>query len=153
MSERTYAYAVSAVLLGLTLWPLTRDVNEDGFPLSTYPMFARQRDRIGEVRSAIARDAAGAERLVPPRYVANSEAMQVVATLRRTIAAGPKASRELCKAIARRIADDRPGELAVSREVLLVTQKVDAIDFLAGRQEPLERRVHARCGIPKIEER
>jgi hypothetical protein len=150
MSERAYAYVVSAVLLGLALSPLARDPGDDGFPLSTYPMFARPRDRIGEVRSAIARDTAGGELLVPPHYVANSEPMQVVATLRRTLAAGPKASRELCKAIARRIADDRPQELASARDVMLVTQKVDAIEFLAGRQQPLERTVHARCRIPKV---
>ena len=149
MAERPYAYLVSAVLLGLVLCPLARDLGDDGFPLSTYPMFARARERVGEVRSAIAVDASVAEVPVPPRYVASSEAMQVVATLRRAITDGPEASRALCKAIAERIAADRPEALGASQKVLLVTQKVDAIDFLAGRGQPLERKVHARCRIPE----
>jgi putative ABC transport system permease protein len=40
---RVYAAVVSIVLLGATLSPLVRDPGDDGFPLSTYPMFATPR--------------------------------------------------------------------------------------------------------------
>lgn len=145
--DRIYAYALSALVLALVGWPATRSPAADGFPLSTYPMFARPRARVNDVTGAFAVGADGERAPIPPRYVANGEAMQAVATLRKTVAAGPDAARELCQAISARLPGATSTPLREARHVEIVTGRVDAIDYLAGRAIPRTRRLHARCDV------
>ncbi|HKU40142.1 MAG TPA: hypothetical protein VJR89_18410 [Polyangiales bacterium] len=146
--DRIYAYAVSLAAIALVGWPLTQSLDRDGFPLSTYPMFARPRGRIGEVASALAVSAAGESAPVPPSYVANAEAMQAVSTLRRAVAAGPRTSLALCQTIAERVSRSSDAELRAAVRVEIVSGRVDAIDYLAERATPHSRRLHARCDVP-----
>jgi len=143
--ERVRAYALSAVLLGAVGWPAFREPSHDGFPLSTYPMFAQRRGRVHEVVSARAVDANGGTALVPPGLIANAETMQAIRTLSRAIRAGEHESQQLCEAIAGRVAADNALERSVSVE--LVTERVDAIEYLAGRAKSELVRVHARCPV------
>jgi hypothetical protein len=146
--ERTYAYGVTVIVLCLVGWPATQSLDADDYPLSTYPMFARPRGRVGEVTSALAIAADGSSAPVPPRFVANAEAMQAVSTLRRAVAGGPRASRALCRAIAARVAGASDAELRAAVRVEIVSSSVDAIDYLAERAEPHSRQLHARCDVP-----
>jgi hypothetical protein len=145
--NRAYAYLVSAAVLGAVSYPALWPIEQDGFPLSTYPMFAWPRSRLGSVTSALALGPSGFERPVPPSLVATSEAMQAFATLRRSVRAGPAEARALCQAIASRVAQ-QDGELAAATQIALVTQVVDSIEYLAGEPTPLERREHVRCPVP-----
>jgi hypothetical protein len=147
--DRLYAYALSALVLVVVGWPATRRPEADGFPLSTYPMFARPRARVNDVTSALALAADGARAPIPPRFVANAEAMQAISTLRQSVAQGPRASRALCEAIAGRVAAAHEPELRTARQVEIVTGRVDAIDYLAGRATPRTRRLHARCDVKR----
>ena len=149
MSGRAYAYGVSVIVLLSVGYPATQSLDADDFPLSTYPMFARPRGRIGEVTSALAVSADGAKAPVPPRFVANAEAMQAVATLRRAVVSGPQASGALCRAIAQRVAGASDAVLSRAAYVEIVSGRVDAIDYLAERAEPRSRRLHARCDVPR----
>jgi len=149
--ERLRAYIVSAIVLGAMALPAFRLPDDDGFPLSTYPMFSHRRGRVNEVTSALAVMADAHETRVPPRYVANAESMQAFYTLARAVAAGAGQARALCETIAQRLpAADEPG-LAHAERVELVTERVDAIDYLAGRVRPSGRRVHARCPVLRQE--
>lgn len=137
---------LSAVLLSAVAWPAFRDPARDGFPLSTYPMFSQRRGRVHEVVSARAVAADGGAVLVPPALIANAETMQAIRTLSRALRAGDREANALCSAIAERLA--RAGETwRRAVRVELITERVDAIDYLAGhaRAEPL--RVHARCPV------
>jgi hypothetical protein len=149
VTGRVYAYAVSVIVLLLVGFPATQSLDADDFPLSTYPMFARPRGRVGEVTSALAVAADGKSAPVAPRFVANAEAMQAVSTLRRAVASGPRVSGALCRAIAERVAGASDAELRAAVRVEIVSGRVDAIDFLAERAAPRSRRLHARCDVPR----
>jgi hypothetical protein len=145
--ERLHAYAVSAVLLLVMAAPALRTPHDDGFPLSTYPMFAHRRGRTNDVTSAQAVAADASEQPVPPRYVANAETMQAFYRIARAVRAGHDEAQALCEQIAARLPDAQDPALAHAVRVELVTERVDAIDYLAGRAKPFERRVHASCPV------
>ncbi len=147
--HKLYAYAVSCLVLLTVGLPATWELSDDDFPLSTYPMFARPRGRVSDVTSVVAVSSDSARAPVPPRFIANAEAMQAVSTLRTTVARGAVASRALCEAIAGRIAVARDAELRDAVVVEIATGRVDAIDFLGGRATPRTRRLHARCDVKR----
>jgi hypothetical protein len=147
MNSKAYAYAVSALLLGAMLAPAFWEPTDDSFPLSTFPMFARERSRSEAITSAVLLSADGSELPVPASYVANVEPMQAIATLSKTVAQGRKATRALCEGIARRVVASGDSKLTAAERVLIVTRSVDAIDFLAGRSKPGGGKVHVRCKL------
>lgn len=149
MAGRPHAYVLSAAMLGAVLYPVLGEPSDDGYPLSTYPMFARERPRTASVTSALALGAGGFERAVPPGYVATSEAMQALVTLRKAVDAGPQRARALCRDVAERLARSDDAAFAQATEVALVTQTVDSIAYLSGERQALARRVHARCRLPR----
>jgi hypothetical protein len=130
-------------------WPVTRqNIDDDGFPLSTYPMFAWPKGRVVSVTSAVAVSADGANTPVPPRYIANAETMQAIRTL-LAAARHPRESLELCRAIASRLPSASAPELHDARHVEIVTGRVDTIEYLAGRATPSSRQLHARCDVER----
>ena len=149
---RLHAYVTSALLLGATAYPAFLPPRQDGFPLSTYPMFTTGKPSRVAVMSALALgergDDGGFEATLAPSYVANAEAMQALSTLRKSVAAGRRSARELCEQIAARVAAKGEPELAAARHVALVTQEHDAIRYLSGDTAPLSRKVHVRCAVP-----
>jgi hypothetical protein len=147
--ERFYAYALSVVMLGAVLSPALRDPNDDGFPLSTYPMFSRNRGRSSRVVSALAVDAHGVEVAVPPSLLGTSETMQAVRILSKGVAGGPRSARRLCRTLAARVAEARDASFAGATSVVLVTQEFDAITYLGGTHTPLSRVEHVRCDVPR----
>jgi len=146
-AERVRAYLISAVLLGAVAAPGFRDPSADGYPLSTYPMFSQRRGRIHEVVSAWAITGDGRQERVPPRLIANAETMQAVRTLSSALRAGDRAALRLCRVIAERLRQAPGPEIDGAVRVELVSERVDAIDYLAGRAQPLARRVHASCRV------
>lgn len=144
---RLHAYATSALLLGATLYPALLPPHDDGFPLSTYPMFATAKPERVAVMSALALGD-GFERPLAPSYIANAEAMQALQTLKKSVGAGRRSARALCDRIALRVAERAEPELQAAREVAIVTQEHDAVAYLRGDEQPLSRRVHVRCAVP-----
>jgi hypothetical protein len=145
--ERLRAYLISALLLGVVVAPGFRDPSADGFPLSTYPMFSQRRGRVHEIASARAVAADGSETRVPPSYVANAETMQAVRTLSSAVRAGPDAALALCRTIAGRLPGAGESALNEAVRVELVSERVDAVAYLAGERAPLSRTVHASCPV------
>ena len=147
MNDKLHAYVLSSVLLLAMLAPAFRDPADDSFPFSTFPMFSRARKRTEAVTSALAVSADGTETVVPAAYIANSEPMQAVATLQRTVSAGRKSAGVLCSGIAERLAHSDDPRLAGAKQVLITTRDVDAIAYLAGHTESSGGKVHARCDV------
>jgi hypothetical protein len=152
-NERVRAYLIAVVLLVAEGAPVFRSPDADGYPLSTYPMFSHRRGRTNTVTSAIAVASDGSEVKVPPRYVANSETMQAFYTLARAVRAGEQSALQLCRTIVARLPEASDPALARAVRVELITESVDAIDYLAGRAKPFDRTVHARCVGPAPETR
>ena len=139
---RTYALVVSIALLGATLSPLLRSPDDDGFPLSTYPMFALDRPTRLVLTYALA-TGAHARHAISPDIIGSQEPMQAMAILETAMVRAPDAN-ALCERIAARIATD--DDYADATAVQIVTGTHDAVDYLlhqvAGNE--LER---AHCGI------
>jgi hypothetical protein len=147
--ERLYAAAVSVSLLAAALYPALRDPEDDSFPLSTYPMFARDRPRVARINAALALGRDGTETALSPLLIGSPEAMQAIRILNRSLQTGEKSARALCRAIAGRVAQSAHPEFTGARKIALVTDTIDVIEYAGGVRAPRERRVHTRCGIPR----
>jgi len=142
--NRAAAGAMSVALIAATLSPVLRDPDDDGFPLSTYPMFAAPRPRAYVASYALGVTAGGERRYLPPALVGSPEVLQADAIVARAVEEGGAALDELCRAIAARVARDPAyGDVAAIR---IVIGTHDALDFLIGDRigRELER---ARCVV------
>lgn len=133
---RTVAAVISVVLIGATLSPLVRDPKEDGYPLSTYPMFASRRPTELTVDYALGIARSGERTQLEPSLIGSSEVLQAHAILAHAVAHGRSSQTALCRAIAGRVAADPDHDEVV--EIQLVTGTHDAVDYLvrkrAGRE-------------------
>src|SRR4051794_17451435 len=125
--SRVAAAIVSVALIALALEPVVRSPDDDGFPLSTFPMFARPRAATVAVSYArgVTRD--GRRRELTPAHLGTGEVMQAFAMLQRAVDAGPAARRQLCAAIAARVAGD--ADYADVTEVRVLGGVHDAVGF------------------------
>lgn len=148
--EHIRAYTLALLVLGAMALPALRAPDDDAFPLSTYPMFSHRRGRTNAVTSAVAVAPDGSEVKVPPSYVANAETMQAFYTLARAVRGGPESAAALCEQIAERVPHASDPALAHAVRIELIAERVDAIDYLAGRAKPFDRVVHARCPVAAV---
>lgn len=135
-----------AVVALVGIVPLALD--RDSFPLSTYPMFSSRRSSAESVHTAVTVTADGtATRLSPTLIAGTDEVIIATVTVANAIRSGT--TEQLCGEIARRVAGTAAASEAVAVEV--VTERFDAVRWYDGDRTPLERRVHARCGLPDDE--
>ncbi len=132
-------------VVALLFVPVVTD--SDDFPLSTYPMYSRSRPSEVSFVTASGIDETGARRDLSLGIIGASDDPLVVAgELRAAIRDGRAAER--CDAIARRTADaDRFG----IDEIEIVTERHNVIDRVEGRASLLDRTVHARCSIDRVD--
>ena len=130
------AVVIAVVAPGVRL--LVSPQAPDGFPLSTYPMFTRDRGRVVELATVVAESPEGEVERLSPRTIARSDqVVQAGVTVRRAVSAGAGAAERLC--------DDVAGRVAAPATVAVVVERYDVIAWSAGDREPLERRAHAEC--------
>lgn len=144
--SRTVAYVFGLGLTALVASPILRDPSDDSYPLSTYPMFARKREkpRFFFVEGVTKRKEATR---LPPGLVANAEVMQAAARVRRAVRAGKEATRALCKEVAERVRASREHRQIV--EVRIVEARFDPIRYFEEGPEPEERSVVERCRVKR----
>lgn len=141
-ARRTAAAVVAAVAVVAVLAPMFRSPAPDGFPLSTYPMFARDRGAETWVDTIVGRDGDGVVLRLSPEAISGSDE-PVLASESVTQALGAGTPARLCARAADRVAaGGRAGIVAL--EVVSELHDLDRFD----PDEPLERRVHARCEVP-----
>jgi hypothetical protein len=153
---RTYAYSFSLLVITAVMAPALIEPPRDDFPLSTYPMFSRpMREARAELPAAFAVLADGTRQRVPPALVTSSDVLQALVSLRQAVRAGPHASRALCAGIAARLSESA-GIWRDARQVEIVTQTLDAIQYFAGaardegsgaQRDHAGTVVHARCTV------
>ena len=145
--SRLAAALLSISVLAIVLEPVVRSPDDDGFPLSTFPMFATRRPANVAVSYARGVTAAGVQRELTPRLLGTDEVMQAFAMLQRAVDAGPPARQALCQAIAARVATE-PSYRDVEAVVILGGRH-DAVEFVARgmRGEATGEVIHARCAV------
>jgi hypothetical protein len=143
--SRRIAAIVSVGLVGATLEPVVRAPDDDGFPLSTFPMFATPRpaELAMSYAQAVTRD--GGLRGLSPDQLGTGEVLQAFAMVQRAVEAGPRASGALCAAIAARVAGDADYRDVIA--IRIVTGTHDAVGYLAHGAVGHEV-TRARCEIP-----
>ncbi|HET9624537.1 MAG TPA: hypothetical protein VFP84_24365 [Kofleriaceae bacterium] len=145
---RGIAALISVVLVAVVLEPVIRRPDDDGFPLSTFPMFAAARPSKLAMMYAQGMTGAGEPRTLRPEHLGTGEVMQAYAMLQSAAARGEPASSALCTAIAARVAvDDDYDDVASIR---LVWASHDAVDYLA-RGAVSDETVRATCPVPHDE--
>jgi hypothetical protein len=130
-------------LIATTLWPLVLDPRDDGFPLSTYPMFASRRPTQQTFRYALGETARGERRTLRPLAVGTREALQALRVFDRAV--GRRADEQkLCEQIAARVAgEDNFADVVAIR---IVTGTHDAVEYLARDRIGTEIE-HVRCAV------
>jgi len=144
--SRAWPLAASAVLVAAVLSPLARDPRRDGFPLSTYPMFATPRDTRMSISFAYGETATGAHRAIDPVALGTREVLQAATTIARAVGRGSAETMALCRQIAVAVGDDTAMADVVA--VAIVTGDEDAVAYLAdGTLGP--ERLRARCAVER----
>jgi hypothetical protein len=126
--------AVVVVVLGVV--PLA--LNRDSYPLSTYPMFSSNRTTREPVDTAVLITADGTESTLNPEAIAGTDE-PIIATVVVGNAIANGTADTLCSDIARRL------DAGATGRVEIITVVYDALDWFAGRRDPVERHVHATC--------
>ncbi len=143
MQGRALGAVVSIVLIALTASPVLRDPNDDGFPLSTYPMFAWKRTTTVNMEYLVGFTATGERWHPPPRTIGTSEPMQAVRILQRAVADGRAGELALCKAAAKRIPRLRNDIVVVA----MMRGSHEAIAYLVYNKLGKETEL-VRCAVP-----
>ena len=126
----------SAVLLAALAYPAVAPDELDSLPLSNYPMFAHERERVTGFYVAVRVDPDGVEHGLDLRVVGGTDQpVQAAMTVAQAVRAGE--ADELCAEVAEQV--DEPGAV----EILNV--RYDAPGWFAGEREPVIRTVYATC--------
>lgn len=127
---------VATVVVVIGVVPLILD--RDSYPLSTYPMFSSNRTTREPVDTAVLIRADGRESTLSPLVIAGTDE-PIIATVTVGNAVASGTADELCSDISRRLEPGTDGRIEV------ITVVYDALDWFAGRRDPVGRRVHATC--------
>ena len=144
MRGRLHAGLITGGLLALIASPVVRSPDDDGFPLSTYPMFASPRATRQRLDYAYGETCSGERRALPPRLVGTGEILQAAALYERAVAGGQPTLEPLCARLAAAVAADPDyADIAI---VHIVTGTHDAVEYLvrAERGPEVER---VRCQV------
>ena len=131
------------VLVALVMaWPALRRPPTDGFPLSTYPMFADDRGDTSTIATAVGiTDDGEVARLSPEELSGSDEPMQAISTAAAAVREGR--AEVWCAQVASRITD---GDIAV---VQVRRETHDVVAHFTDDAEPLEVEVVTTCVAPR----
>ncbi|MFO7565261.1 MAG: hypothetical protein R6X02_21640 [Enhygromyxa sp.] len=143
---RAPALLISALMIAVTLWPLSWERGRDSFPLSPYPMFSTIRERPW-IDVIVGFDAAGNEHRIGPELIANAEVMQAAQTVSKAIRR--RQARGLCEQVAARVAK-RPNQGELVRLEVQSRQFDPRTYFVSDAGKvPLRLRRRASCEVAR----
>src|SRR5262245_52091325 len=144
--RRLAAVVISIGAVAAVLSPLLWDESRDSYPVSTYPMFARDHGRVRAYATVVGvRDGGEVERLSPETIAGTREPVQAAETVVREVRRGHAAA--LCDDVAARITTRGSNDELDSIEV--VTETYDVLAYFDGQTEPEQRLVHATCDVTR----
>ena len=137
--EQIYGGMISALMLLAIASPLLED--EDGFPLSTFPMFSRARPgQLTLAHVVLVQD--GTSEPVPPGLVFSSEVLQTKVAIARAVRGGRRAALELCREVAARLHESH-----TTGTVEVRTDRYHVLTYVDGDETPMKSHIHARCPV------
>jgi hypothetical protein len=132
--RRAVPYLVGAVAVLAVLAPLLGPPEGDSYPLSTYPMFARDGGDTARLPTVVGVDSAGDHHRLSPTLIAGSDEPVLAAeTVLRAIRLGR--TEALCEEAARRVGDQYPAVAVITETHDLDHPGDPAVDLV----------VHAEC--------
>jgi hypothetical protein len=141
--------AAGTATMAAVLSPLA-SMEDDSFPLSSYPMFARPRGQ-PTLYAVVARAGDGSERRLAPSWLGSSEVLQAKVLIQRSVEGGPESTRALCRSVAERIA--AAADTGDLRSVEIVRRRYDPVAYFVSGPEPLEQERLERCPVPRPAQR
>jgi hypothetical protein len=142
--DRRARILITAGVIGALVAPVVAD--NDGFPLSTYPMYSRARGDAVTFATAQAVDPDGEVSTLTLAVIGDSDDPLIVAGELRDAIRGDRAL-ERCNEIAQR-ASEWSGLALGATTVEVVTERHDVVVQVEGGDSLLDRTVHASCEVP-----
>ena len=133
-------------MIAVTLEPLVRKPYDDGFPLSTYPMFATKRQTVQTFHYALGVTRDGQRRTLSPELVGTGEVLQALQVIDHAVGGGKGAMLSLCETIATRVAADE--DFANVAAIRIVRGTHDAVHYLAEDKIGIESEL-IRCEVKR----
>ncbi|MCR9164447.1 MAG: hypothetical protein ACE37F_06575 [Nannocystaceae bacterium] len=148
MAREGWRWRVNAALVwvGLTgaiLYPTIPD--EDGFPLSNYPMFSTPKGTTAKIYHVVGFTSDGRGYPLSPEMVGTDEIMQAYQTVKLAIRGGRAGS--LCKDAADRVASSR--EFAEVTRLQVRIDVFESVHYWEGDRSASKTRVLAKCGVSR----
>ncbi len=142
-SECWFGASVVVTAILAMVWPMFGPLEEDSFPLSTFPMFAHHRGQ-PRMHQLVALSTNGQERRLSPEHIGTSEVLQAKSVIDRA-ARNPKRAAALCRKVAERVSNDDDYTDVERLEIRRV--RFDPIKYFSENPEPIESKRVARCRI------
>jgi hypothetical protein len=140
-TTRLRGYLVGLGVVVLAALPAFSRADQDAYPLSTYPMFARPLTRASVY--FVERVDGKRSRRLTPEQVSGNEVMQSFKTIGRAVQRGPQAVKALCASIAERLAKSERRRRRVALQV--VVAHFDPVAYFTSGASPEERTVVGSC--------
>lgn len=134
------------LLLLVVAFPLLRDPHDDGFPLSTYPMFGERRSTALTMDYALGETATHGRRTLSPQLAGTGEVLQAYALFARAVHGPRPGLQQLCTQIAARVAAEPDYRDVIA--IRIVTGQHDAVEYLVRGNVGVERE-RMRCLVPR----
>lgn len=141
--ELVWSGVVSLMATVALVLPMFWPLNEDSFPLSSYPMFATSRGQPVMHRLVVRHDD-GTTRRVDGALLGSGEVLQAMAWL-DSAGRRPKQRAKLCRGVAAALGARAP---MAGATVELQRVRFDPIHYFVEGPTPLEQRVLERCDVP-----
>ena len=134
--------ALLAILAAVVLWPAFQREPADGFPISSYPMFAKRSGTVVRLPTAVGLGAGGDVHRLGSHVISGGDEVVLAAEQARlAVEEGTESSEAFCREVARRVHDDDIVRVEVRTEVR------DAVADVRADDEPIDVVVHARCVV------
>ncbi len=140
---KPWAAALALTMTVAILWPIVPD--EDGFPLSNYPMFSRPKKTEAKIYHVVGFTPGGAGMPLSPKMVGTDEIMQAYQTVKLAIRGGRAGT--LCAEVAGRVAESRDFADVVRVEVRI--DVFDAVRYWSGDRSTDRSRIVAKCEVAR----
>lgn len=137
---------VSLAAAAAMLAPMFGPLENDSFPLSTFPMFTRHRGKpVMHQLLGIERD--GGERRLTPELLGTSEVLQAKVLIDRAAGSQERSAR-LCRSVAQRVA--RSGEHSQLTALELRRVRFDPVAYFSQGRTPIESKRLHRCRVDHL---
>ncbi|MDP2313974.1 MAG: hypothetical protein Q8P41_13790 [Pseudomonadota bacterium] len=150
---RVRAWAVIVVTCLAVLSPLVPELrgrNDDSFPLSWFPMFAKTRPDFERPVYVVGRSPDGKSMKIDVKWWTTGGFNQGRNMLTKTVAAGPDELDYFCAKLAKQVTKKRGRRWGAVEQVAIVRGKFDRARFFGeGKHEPLDEKTLYSCHVPR----